>query len=217
MSEPMIAAAAGLPLLVGWSVHALRLRRRIEAARRDPLTGLWTRSAFEERAREQLSRPRSVVYLLDLNRFKEVNDTHGHAAGDTVIRATGERLAEWAYINDATVGRLGGDEFAAVAYHRSRTELEWALAELTHALTQPIDIGGLHVAVGASIGVVDVDPRAGVVDLSQVLRCADEQMYAAKRAGIPWQLTDDLTPQCATVTGRRGGRLGSTGGTEAAA
>ncbi|MFG2552470.1 GGDEF domain-containing protein [Streptomyces sp. NPDC048581] len=216
MSELLFAAAAGLPLLAGWSLHALRLRRRVEAARRDPLTGLWTRDAFEERARKRLSTPRSAVYLLDLNRFKEVNDDHGHAAGDVVLRATGRRLAEWACINDATVGRLGGDEFAAVASHRSRAELEWALTELTHALTQPIDIGGLRVAVGASIGAVDVDPRAGVVDLSQVLRRADEQMYAAKRAGIPWQITNDLTPQCATVTGRRAGRLGSTGGTEAA-
>ncbi|MFJ5036135.1 GGDEF domain-containing protein [Streptomyces sp. NPDC088560] len=215
MNDLLAMASAAAPLAGGWSVHGLWMRRRLSAARRDPLSGLWTRDAFEERARKTLAMPRSAVYLVDLDRFKEINDTHGHAAGDAVIRATGRRLADWAYLNDAIVGRLGGDEFAAVAYHRSRAELEWALAGLSLALTHPVDIDGRPVAVGASIGAVDIGPRADTVDLSQVLRCADEQMYTAKRAGLPWQLTTDLTPQHETVNGRRAGRPG-TGEREAA-
>ncbi|MCC5479068.1 GGDEF domain-containing protein [Streptomyces barringtoniae] len=219
MSELLFAAAAGLPMAAGWSLHALRLRHRIEAARRDPLTGLWTRDPFTERAeRRILSRFRPVaVYLVDLNRFKEINDTHGHAAGDAVIRATGERLAAWAVDHSAVVGRLGGDEFAAIAPVYSHGHLSETLHRLSDSLEQPVEAAGQVLEVSASIGAVGANPRTKRVELSELLRLADEQMYRAKRCAVPWSNALSLEKQCPTVHGRRAGRSGTHGGTEAAA
>ncbi|MEU0426721.1 GGDEF domain-containing protein [Streptomyces canus] len=217
MSELLFAAAAGVPMAAGWSLHALRLRRRVEAARRDPLTGLLTRDAFAERATKVLAGGRSAVYVIDLDRFKEINDTHGHAAGDAVIAATGRRLAEWADYNGGIVVRLGGDEFAAVARVYSLADLSWTLGELTRAIEEPVTVGGHPLAVGPSVGAVAYDPRADDVDLSTLLRLADEQMYAAKRSGADWLTALDLTPQSETTNGRRAGRSGTHGGTEATA
>lgn len=215
MSELVFAAAAGVPMAAGWSLHALRLHRRIETARRDPLSGLWTRDAFAPRAIKVLAGGRSAVYVIDLDRFKEINDTHGHAAGDAVIAATGRRLAEWADINDGTVVRLGGDEFAAVARVLSLADLSWTLAELTRAIGEPVMVDGRSLTVGASIGAVAYDPRTDDVDLSTLLRLADEQMYAAKRSGADWLTALDLTAQSGTVNGRRVGRPGTYDGAEA--
>ncbi|MFD4559370.1 GGDEF domain-containing protein [Streptomyces sp. NPDC058469] len=217
MSELLFAAASGVPMAAGWSLHALRLRRRIESARRDPLTGLFTRDAFAERARKVLAGGRSAVYVIDLNRFKDINDSHGHAAGDAVIAATGRRLAEWADINAGIVVRLGGDEFAAVARVYSLADLSWTLGELTRAIEQPVTVDGRPLTVGASVGAVAYDPRTDDVDLSTLLRLADEQMYAAKRSGADWLTALDLTLQSGTVHGRRAGRSGTHGGTGAAA
>ncbi|MGW0833991.1 GGDEF domain-containing protein [Streptomyces prunicolor] len=217
MSELLFAAASGVPMAAGWSLHALRLRRRIETARRDPLTGLWTRDAFAERAPKVLAGGRSAVYVIDLDRFKEINDTYGHAAGDAIIAATGERLAEWADVNAGIVVRLGGDEFAAVARVYSLADLSWTLGELTRAIEQPVTVDGRPLTVGASIGAVGYDPRTDDVDLSTLLRLADEQMYTAKHSGADWLTALDLTLQSGTVNGRRAGRSGTHGGTEAAA
>ncbi|MFJ9373798.1 GGDEF domain-containing protein [Streptomyces sp. NPDC101455] len=217
MSELLFTAVSGVPMAAGWSLHALRLRRRIESARRDPLTGLFTRDAFAERASKVLAGGRSAVYVIDLDRFKEINDTHGHAAGDAVIAATGERLAEWADTNGGIVVRLGGDEFAAVARVYSLADLSWTLNELTRAIEQPVMVDGRALTVGASVGAVAYDPRTADIDLSTLLRLADEQMYAAKRSGADWLTAPDLTPQYETVNGRRAGRAGTHGGTEATA
>ncbi|SDE83868.1 GGDEF domain-containing protein [Streptomyces griseoaurantiacus] len=217
MSELLFAAAAGVPMAAGWSLHALRMRRRIEAARRDPLTGLFTRDAFAERAPKVLAGGRSAVYVIDLDRFKGINDTYGHAAGDAVIAATGGRLAEWADVNGGIVVRLGGDEFAAVARVFSLADLSWTLGELTRAIEQPVTVDGRSLTVGASVGAVAYDPRTDEVDLSTLLRLADEQMYAAKRSGADWLTALDLTPQSETANGRRAGRPGTHGGTEVTA
>ena len=217
MSGLLTAAAAGVPMAAGWSLHALRLRRRIESARRDPLTGLFTRDAFAERAPKVLAGGRSAVYVIDLDRFKGINDTYGHAAGDAVIAATGTRLAEWANVNAGIVVRLGGDEFAAVARVYSLADLSWTLGELTRAIELPVTVDGRSLTVGASVGAVAYDPRTDDVDLSTLLRLADEQMYAAKHSGADWLTALDLTPQSETANGRRFGRAGTHGGTEAAA
>ncbi|WP_371644043.1 GGDEF domain-containing protein [Streptomyces sp. NBC_00597] len=218
MTQTLTALSAALPLAAGWSLHSLRLRRRIETARRDPLTGLLTRDAFAERAARMLVRGRSAVYVIDLDRFKEINDTHGHAAGDAVLRATGERLSRWAADNAGTVVRLGGDEFAAVAPVFSREDLLWTLTELTEVLEEAVHTDGHVFTVGASVGAVAYDPATDAADVSALLRLADEQMYRAKRGGAPWMNALHLTPEQATVNGRRAGRRGAaTSGTEKAA
>nr|WSW62441.1 GGDEF domain-containing protein [Streptomyces sp. NBC_00998] len=218
MSHTVTALSAALPFAAGWSLHSLRLRRRLEVARRDPLTGLLTRDAFAQRAARMLAKERSAVYVLDLDRFKAINDTHGHAAGDAVLRTVGQRLSRWADENAAVVVRLGGDEFAAVAPVLSREDLLWTLTELTRLLEEPVHAGGHMFIVGASIGAVAYDPATDSADVSTLLRVADEQMYRAKRGGAPWREAQSLTPEQATVNGRRAGRRGTTsGGTETAA
>ncbi|MGW2508482.1 GGDEF domain-containing protein [Streptomyces scopuliridis] len=215
MSETLTALAAAAPLAAGWSLHGLRMRRRIEAARRDPLSGLLTREAFTERAQRRFGFRPGAVYLLDLNRFKEINDTLGHAAGDAVIRATGERLSGWATDCSAVVGRLGGDEFAAVAPVYSPDHLTQTLDRLTSALVEPIEAEGRALTVGVSVGAVAYGRATDPADLSALLRLADERMYAAKRSGVPWLTALDLTPTNETVNGRRAGRSGTHGTTEA--
>ncbi|NEA72787.1 GGDEF domain-containing protein [Streptomyces sp. SID13588] len=204
----MAAVAAALPLAAGWSVHGLRLHHRIEATRRDPLTGLLNRDAFTARADRALTHGRSAVYVLDLDRFKEINDTHGHAAGDAVLHVVGQRLTAWGQINGPLIGRLGGDEFAAITVMRSRADLLWMLGELLRSLREPIEFDGHRLNVGASIGAVAIDTRAETADLSALLRRADEAMYAAKQNGGGWHIAEDTAP-AATVNGRRAGRRGT--------
>ncbi|MGW5398986.1 GGDEF domain-containing protein [Streptomyces sp. NPDC003952] len=210
MSHTMAALSAALPLASGWSIHSLWMRRRIAAARRDPLTGLLTRDGFTEAAQRRLTtRPRAVC-LIDLNKFKQINDTYGHAAGDAVIRAVGKRLSDWALNNSAVVGRLGGDEFAAVAPAYSENQLAETLSSLTAGLEQPVDVGGHLLTVSAAIGLVCFNARTDQADLSELLRVADEQMYRAKRGGTPWMKAPlGCAPERATVNGRRAGRQGA--------
>ncbi|QQC91389.1 GGDEF domain-containing protein [Streptomyces alfalfae] len=224
MSQTLAALAAALPLASGWSVHSLWMRRRIESARRDPLTGLWTRDPFEERARKSLAQGQQrAVYVVDLNWFKQINDTFGHAAGDAVIRATGQRFGEWADDNAGIAGRLGGDEFAAITPVDGGTatvtdNLHSKLADLLDRLEQPVEFEGQHIDVYASIGAARYW-RAGTADLSALLRRADEQMYKAKQDGGGWGIAPKLgfAPEFGTVNGRREGRSGTTRGTGAAA
>ncbi|MET8980419.1 GGDEF domain-containing protein [Streptomyces sp. NPDC004539] len=210
MSEVLFAAAAGLPLAAGWSVHALLLGRRIEAARRDPLTGLWTRDAFEDRAASLLDkRGERAVLLLDLDWFKQINDTHGHAAGDAVIRATGMRLGAWAAGHGGVAGRLGGDEFAAVV--DAGEGLGGRVLELFGSIERPVLSQGRSVDVSVSVGVAQHPGRGG--DLSALLRIADERMYMVKREGGGANMAPDgaTMPVLPTVHGRRFGRPGTTG------
>ncbi|MFE9570963.1 GGDEF domain-containing protein [Streptomyces sp. NPDC006692] len=212
MSETLTALAAALPLAAGWSVHGLRLRRRIETARHDPLTGLLNRDAFEDRASRTLNHGPRAVYFVDLDGFKEINDTYGHAAGDAVIRATGHRMQQWATENAGLAARLGGDEFAAVTSVYSAADLEWSLYQLSDQLEQYVDFEGQLIAVFASIGTIHSDPRTGEADLSTLLRRADEEMYKAKQTESAWNIAQSLTPTVRTVNGRRAGRRGTTGG-----
>ncbi|MFF1466848.1 GGDEF domain-containing protein [Streptomyces mirabilis] len=217
MSELIFTAAAGAPLLAGWSVHALRLTRRIEAARRDPLTGLWTRDAFEDRARKSLSRGQQrAVLVLDLNWFKQINDTHGQAAGDAVIRATGMRLGAWAARHHGVAGRLGGDEFAAVTDVSGEADTVTGntsakVLELIRSLERPVPYEDRDIDVYVSVGVARY--WRGTADLSALLRQADEHMYRAKREGGGASIAPkhETGPSLPTVHGRRYGRPGTTG------
>ncbi|MEV6729070.1 GGDEF domain-containing protein [Streptomyces sp. NPDC051364] len=211
MSHTMTALSAALPLASGWSVHSLWMRRRIDAARRDPLTGLWTRDAFEGRARKSLAQKcQRAVLVLDLDRFKEINDALGHAAGDAVIRETGQRLGRWAEEHAGVAGRLGGDEFAAVIPGYGIDKLRVDLFLLIGWLDQPVPHEGHPIEVHASIGAAYY--RKGTGDLSTLLRRADEQMYKAKQRGGGWRIAHRLTvPAMSTVNGRRDGRPGTRG------
>jgi len=208
MSTLLPAALAAAPLAAGWSVHTAWLWRQLRAARRDPLTGLWTREVFEVRARRLLRGGEALVLLADVNDFKAVNDTCGHAAGDAVLAAVGGRLGR--ICAPGVVGRLGGDEFAAVVpCHR---DAQSAVAAVRLALCLPVEHDGRRLPVSVSLGAATVGPTGepATVVLSAALRRADEAMYAAKRTGGGWHLADEHAPAAlATVNGRRAGRPGT--------
>ena len=179
--NPALSAAAVLPLL-GWSVHATALRHRLERARRDALTALPTREVFTARADRLLRERPALVVLIDLDRFKPLNDTRGHAAGDAALRTVGERLATWAR-HGGLAARIGGDEFVALLPAPADPGRE--LAALHQALTGPIAYASGALSVGASIGGHLAAPGA---TLSGALAAADAAMYQAKTRGGGWLL-----------------------------
>lgn len=171
--EPIVTAA---PLLAGWTTTGLFYRRRLAAARRDPLTSLLTRVGWEKAALRRILRGNAAVAVIDLDGFKGINDTFGHAAGDAVLKATGHRLHLWAGASNGTAGRLGGDEFALVL---TADDFQAGIEQLHELLTAPVDWQGQQLAVGASIGAVPADG----LTLSEALAHADQAMYEVKGNG----------------------------------
>ena len=162
----------------------LEEQRLVRLALHDGLTGLANRTLVQERLDEALERstrsglPVGVVYL-DLDRFKQVNDTLGHAAGDQLLVAVAERLTRVLRAGD-TAGRLGGDEFLVVAADVvDGAALGEILRRVESALSTPIRVDGADVVVGASCGAVLSRPGESADTL---VRRADAAMYAAKRS-----------------------------------
>ena len=127
-------------------------------ARHDALTGLPNRVLFRERLDQALASANSgdcvAVLYLDLDGFKTVNDTLGHAAGDNLLRTVAERLRRCAW-NGATVGRLSGDEFAIVQHGLECPEIEALLMarRILQVVAQPCDIDGDHASVTVTVGI----------------------------------------------------------------
>ncbi|MCJ1962158.1 putative bifunctional diguanylate cyclase/phosphodiesterase [Novosphingobium mangrovi (ex Hu et al. 2023)] len=169
------------------------LARRIEAeekahalARHDPLTGLPNRRHAEHeigRALEKATPDAPVaVLLVDVNRFKSINDLYGHAAGDRLLLDTGERLRETGG-PDALVARLGGDEFVVLLQGPTRQdELIHRVETISESFARPFVFDHGSSLVGASIGVTLVD-RPGLTP-EQVLARADAAMYRCKGKGL---------------------------------
>jgi diguanylate cyclase (GGDEF)-like protein/PAS domain S-box-containing protein len=160
---------------------------RIEQlATRDALTGLPNRSLLAERTAQAIlnaARARSQLALLaiDLDRFKLVNDALGHAAGDALLRAVAERLAN-ALRREDTLARLGGDDFAILWNGLKSREEAAALGErLLSILGRPFTVEGRTLTVGASIGIA-LYPRDGR-DFAELLKQADAALYHAKDSG----------------------------------
>ena len=145
-------------------------------ATRDPLPGLLNRQALYSVLDAAVERGRAVM-LLDLDEFKPVNDTYGHAAGDAVLRTVAERLRT-AVRPDDHVARLGGDEFVVVCDDLSVDQAAALAQRILTEVTRPVDIGDGEVSVGASIGA-SYNTVAG----RGVLGDADRALYAAKGAG----------------------------------
>jgi diguanylate cyclase (GGDEF)-like protein/PAS domain S-box-containing protein len=155
-------------------------------ARQDSLTGLPNREVLRRALDDALMsgtrrKHRSAIFLLDLDRFKAVNDTLGHPAGDTLLRLVSLRLRE--VIGDlGQVGRLGGDEFEVVLPTTSaKDELSRLAQGIIDSLSRPYTINGTVVSIGASVGIVtsDYDERTS----DDLMRDADLALYAAKAAG----------------------------------
>jgi diguanylate cyclase (GGDEF)-like protein len=151
----------------------------------DALTGLANRALFEDRLTHGLAGARRhgnqlAVVFLDLDEFKTINDSLGHATGDDLLRAVARRIASNLRVTD-TAARLGGDEFAVLLDMRDDdTPPAEIAARLLAALRAPIALAGRELRVNASIGLAIGDGSIGVDDL---LRNADTAMYAAKEAG----------------------------------
>ncbi|WP_243368006.1 putative bifunctional diguanylate cyclase/phosphodiesterase [Microvirga solisilvae] len=151
----------------------------------DVLTGLPNRALFDARLDEALSRTRRgeqiAVLMLDLDRFKHVNDNLGHQAGDNLIRAFAQRLLKLVRPGD-TVARLGGDEFAVIQTGiRSAEDAEELCTHILAALDRPFETFGHQIFAAASIGIA-LAPEFGT-DRVDIMRKADIALYSAKDEG----------------------------------
>ena len=196
MVTPLLAAMAMLAL-VGWTIVrrsavvvdellASEMRAR-HLAYHDPLTMLPNRSLLFERLRTMLStvssrRPLLALMCIDLDRFKEVNDTLGHQAGDELLKVMSDRLRMLARVeHGAFTARLGGDEFVLVALAADRDAIANLAQRCLGALLTPVDSEFGRLDVGCSIGVAMID--ASVREPSLALRQADLALYRAKARG----------------------------------
>ncbi|GAB4539443.1 MAG: hypothetical protein Tsb0019_40000 [Roseibium sp.] len=171
------------------TVHALAEAKQVAEktrellaaqVRSDPLTGLGNRRLLDEKLGllqdiEPKGHGHALLYV-DLDRFKEINDTYGHETGDLVLRHTGDALARLAAEED-TVVRLGGDEFVIVFAETGRERVLAAGRAIIDTLGKPVDIDGANYSFGASVGI------AFSRNPTDLLRQADVALYSAKRRG----------------------------------
>ena len=182
--SPALLPLLVLPLVALHAAGRAAFRSE-QLALHDVLTGLPNRALFEDRvdralaaARRTAGRP--VVMLLDLDRFKEVNDRLGHHHGDDLLRQIGPRIASVLRSSD-TVARLGGDEFAVLLPNADGAEAgSEVAAKIREALAVPFSVSGMELEAGASIGLACF-PEHGQ-DIETLMRRADAAMYAAKQA-----------------------------------
>lgn len=190
MNTSLVTNTQGEPFFGISSVEDVTLRREEEERLRfralhDPLTGLPNRDLLSENLRRSLARARRqgsgvAVLFLDLDGFKSVNDQMGHAVGDELLKALGQRLESAARGGDM-VARLGGDEFVMVIEGvRSIEEAEAATTRFLYEVRRPVVVGGERISLEASIGLVVADANDVPAD---ILRRADSAMYEAKRTG----------------------------------
>lgn len=181
-----------LPLFVGCVGLMVQLRRELipqllHLAQIDALSGIYNRRAFTEAATEQLRRARlsglpMAMALIDVDHFKQINDSYGHDAGDQVIRQVAELLRAAVRSSDL-VGRLGGDEFA-ILVQLPAEEAAQALERTRQKIqATPVSSGdGQEVQVDLSVGLATSHGRAGY-DLSELMGAADAALYVAKDRG----------------------------------
>ncbi|MEO7277796.1 MAG: GGDEF domain-containing protein [Sphingomicrobium sp.] len=163
-------------------VEMIEMRQRLGSlARTDPLTGLANRLTLEEAFAQSVAvcgGKRVALHCFDLDRFKPVNDIHGHIVGDQLLQAVANRLARLLRRGDFAV-RLGGDEFAVLqtdVEHRGEAQL--MARRIARAIAEPYGIAGKDIRIGASVGSAwgaDHGP-----DLAQLLKVADEALYDVK-------------------------------------
>jgi diguanylate cyclase (GGDEF)-like protein len=154
----------------------------------DPLTGIPNRRALDEHLADELARARRygtplAVVMLDLDHFKRLNDRHGHAAGDTVLREVARVLDAEKRRGD-TIARYGGEEFVAILSHADETAAKaWAERVRSRLGGAAVDVNGNYLRVTASFGVAAAVPGSSAPAGSVLLAAADRALYAAKARG----------------------------------
>lgn len=164
----------------------LRAAHLALAASTDPLTGVANRNGLAHAAEQLLKAPhKSALLLIDLNRFKAINDDYGHEAGDLALVETARRL-ELHLRGSDVIARTGGDEFVIVLADRPDPErLDTLLGRLSEALAQPVAYRDCILAISASIGAARF-PEDGET-IEDLQRAADRAMYQAKQAGMAFR------------------------------
>ncbi len=163
-------------------------QRIAHLARHDYLTGLYNRATFQETLEQALrAEGGTVLMLVDVDRFKDINDAFGHPVGDAVLIELAARLQENVLASDV-VARFGGDEFALLLRrHLEPAEIEALAARLTAAAVKPFVIAGKQCVSGISIGIATSSPNTRYASVEtnrdEILRRADLALYAAKSAG----------------------------------
>jgi diguanylate cyclase len=185
---PALAVALAVASLAAGAIRVRMTVREVvllaesrREARTDDLTGLANRRDLFERLTGELAEPqaRTAMLLLDLDRFKEVNDSLGHLAGDRLLHAISERLSPQVPAG-GLLARLGGDEFAVVLPGSSLDAAVGTAERLREVLREPFTMDGMLIPVDVSIGVAAAPDHAGTAEA--MMTCADIAMYRAKRA-----------------------------------
>jgi diguanylate cyclase (GGDEF)-like protein len=188
-SNPAVMSLATFTLLLAAArtVVSFRQVQRLSDAHRqaitDDLTGLGNRRSLFEHGRQKLdsadAAERLALILIDLDNFKEINDSFGHPAGDELLREVARRLADREIDNDLLV-RLGGDEFAVLITLAPTDESHRIAVGILDRIGEPFTVAGARLLVNASAGIAERNGEA--VDIVDLLRRADIAMYAAKDA-----------------------------------
>jgi diguanylate cyclase (GGDEF)-like protein len=189
-------AMAGFTILAGLVLRYMRYTAATIAsgenrlrylALHDPLCGLPNRNFFSERLESTIADvqsarlPAAAVFYIDLDHFKDVNDTLGHPVGDELIRNVTLRLSNMMR-GDDLVARLGGDEFAVItAASANHDALQEIASRMIATLCAPYSVSGHTIVIGASIGIAVIDQRAG--GSADIMRYADMALYRAKNEG----------------------------------
>jgi diguanylate cyclase (GGDEF)-like protein len=190
-AQDYLVKGQGHPELLARAVRYAIERKRAEEqltylAQYDHLTGLVNRTLFRDRLVQAMARGKRMqqpigLMLLDLDRFKAVNDTFGHDMGDELLKAVAERLKTCVREVD-TVARMGGDEFTIILEGVASEQNILVVAKrITESIATPFELKGQHIAIGVSIGITIYPQDDHPVD--ELLKHADTAMYRAKQQG----------------------------------
>jgi diguanylate cyclase (GGDEF)-like protein/PAS domain S-box-containing protein len=194
LSVSLVCDEAGAPLYFVSQIQDISEQKRIEQrltdlSLHDPLTGLANRVLFADRLahaveRSRRSKERVAVLFIDLDRFKDVNDSFGHAAGDELLRQAGERMRRVVRPAD-TIARLGGDEFTVLCEDLGAVnDAGWVADRVSDSLERPFDLFGSVTSIGVSIGIAVADRHDSA---ETVLAKADAAMYRTKNDRREWK------------------------------
>lgn len=181
----MVIAAGVAAALIDRQTRSDAMLRMNHMAMNDALTGLPNRFAFQRELDRQIEIARTTgarlaVIAIDLDRFKEINDVHGHKAGDEVLTVLADRMRKELH-RDEVVARLGGDEFVALKRFHHHEQLQVFVARLDAVLKVPLALGGYQARVGASLGIATFPDDSDQAEI--LINNADLAMYRAKREG----------------------------------